>query len=108
MTDVRKFVIRRQKSSVHQEETLATKLDGRRVAGSGNQPGLKGDVKTSRWLIEAKQSSGTRFSLTLGLLRKIELEAIRAHRAPVMVIEMAGRSYAVLKLEDFMAVKDFV
>jgi hypothetical protein len=100
---------RRQQSSAKQEHRIAVAMGGKRVVGSGNQPGLHGDVKAPGWLIEAKQTKTQAFRLTLPLLRKIEVEAMRTgDRLPAMIIEMSGRSYAVLRLDDFLALKDRV
>jgi siroheme synthase len=106
MNTSRKYVLPRLRRSVAQEERLAVQLGGKRIAGSGSQLGAKGDVKTERWLVEAKTTTSGRFPLTLALFRKIEKEAIQAGKAPVMVIEMAGRSLAVITLDDFIAFRD--
>lgn len=109
MSSTRKFIIRRQKQSAAQERKVAIKLvGGRRVAGSGSQPGMKGDVKSDQWLVECKQSKSPGFRLTLQLWRKIEWEAIQAHKNPVMVIELAGRSLAVLDYNDFLALSNAI
>jgi hypothetical protein len=79
-------------------------MGGRRVAGSGNQSHSKGDVRTSEWLVEAKRTQSVRFPLTLALWRKIETEAIKEHKLPMMVIEMAGRSLVVLDFNTFQAI----
>lgn len=93
--------------SVRQEKSIATAVGGRRVAGSGSQPGNKGDVRTERWLIEAKQTVKPSYRLTLDVWRKIEHHAIKAGREPVLIVEMAGRSLAVMDLNAFLAVKDY-
>lgn len=91
--------------SKRQENAIARKLLGRRIAGSGSMPGNKGDVRTQRWLIEAKQTQGGRFNLTLKLWRKIEGEAISASKEPAMVIEMSGRSLVVIDYNTFVAMQ---
>lgn len=98
----------RLRRSVAQEKGIARDIGGRRVAGSGNQPGLKGDVKDSRWLVEAKQTKGTRYSLTLLTWRTCETYAIKAGKEPVMVVEMAGRKLAVIDYNVWLALKDHI
>lgn len=91
-----------------QEKRIAKETGGRRVAGSGSQPGYKGDVKDPGWLIEAKQTVKARFPLTLQLWRKIEAEAFRASKTPAMVIEMAGRSLVVISYDDWLMLRSAV
>lgn len=98
----------RLRNSARQEHKIAIQMGGRRVAGSGSQPGNKGDVKAERWLVEAKQTKGARFTLTIGLWRKIFSEAVRASREPAMVIELSGRSLAVIDYQTFLALKQYL
>ena len=95
-----KVIVRR---SIAQEKKIAVQLGGRRVVGSGNSSALsaKGDVKTQRWLVEAKTTTKPRFSLTLVLWRKISSEAIRANKHPAMFIEMAGQTVVVISFNAF-------
>ena len=93
----------RLRRSVQQERGIAQDVGGRRVAGSGNQPGNKGDVRAGDWLIEAKQTVKPSYSLKLGEWRKIEAAAIRASKSPVMIVEMAGRKLAVIDYDDWLA-----
>lgn len=102
----RVFTIRKLRASVRQEKKIAKDIGGRRVAGSGSLPGMKGDVTSSRWLVEAKQTVTQRFSLTLRLWRKIEGEAVSKGKLPVMLIEMSGRTLAVIDYNDFLAIRD--
>lgn len=105
MSDTRKFFIRQQKRSVAQEKKIATQMPGgRRVAGSGSLPGNKGDVKARLWLVEAKMTKRPSFTLTLGLWRKIEIEALKSsgYKRPVMQLELAGRKLAVLDWNDYL------
>ena len=101
----RTFIIRRQKRSVQQEKSVATKLAGRRVAGSGSLPGMKGDVNSERWLVECKFTDSKGFRVTLPLWWKIEKEAIQKGKLPVMILEIAGRSLAVIDFNDFLALQ---
>lgn len=96
------FKIRR---SIHQEKTIARQVGGRRVAGSGNQPSNKGDVRADGWLIEAKQTSLPRYNLTLAVFRKIEREAIRAKKEAALIVEMAGRTLVVLDYQTWLSIR---
>lgn len=101
----RVFTIRKLRSSVNQEKRVARLMGGRRVAGSGNQPGNKGDVVDDEWLTEAKQTVKPRYSLALLTWRKIEREAIAKGRRPVLIVEMAGRTLAVIDMDDFLTLR---
>lgn len=105
---VRKLIVRRTKASVQQEKRLAVDIGGRRVAGSGALQGMKGDVKEEDWLVEAKMTKANRYSLTLAVFRKIECEAIRAGRRPVLALELAGRTLAVVTWDDFLAMRNSI
>jgi hypothetical protein len=96
----------RLRSSVNQEKAIAKDIGGRRVAGSGSQQWNKGDVKHKTWLVEAKQTVTGRFTISNGLWRKIEREAIRSGREPVIIIEMAGRKLALVDYNAFLAMKE--
>lgn len=104
--NLHKAIRMRQKASKRQEQSIARDVAGRRVAGSGSMPSNKGDVKAGAFLIEAKQTKGLRFSLTLALWRKIYSEAAKVGKRPAMVIEMAGRKVAVLDYDDFLAFQE--
>lgn len=98
----RAYLTRRIRSSVQQERRIAKAVGGHRVAASGALPGAKGDVKTAEWLIEAKQTIRSRYSLTLAVWRKIEREALEKGKKPALIVEMAGRSVAVIDLNDWL------
>ena len=91
--------------SVRQEKAIAKALGGRRVAGSGSQPGSKGDVACGRFLIEAKQTTGKGYRLTQAVWVKIYSEAVKTAREPVLVVDIGGRQLAVLDFEVFKALK---
>lgn len=91
---------------MQQEKRIAREVGGHRVAGSGSLPGMKGDVSSKHWLVEAKQTVMGRFSLTLKLWRKIEGEAVAKGKLPVIVVELAGRKVAIIDYNEFLAMKD--
>lgn len=86
--------------SVRQEKSVAKALPAaRRVAGSGNVPGFRGDVKNAEFLVEAKVTESQSYRLNLdgpnGWLA-IERKARQAGKEPVMVVDLAGRRLAVV------------
>jgi len=94
------------RSSVLQEKRIARDTGGRRVAGSGSQPGNKSDVTAGKWRVEAKQTTSSRYSLTLAVWRKIEMEAFRAGQEPVLVVEISGRKLAVLDYQMWLGLRE--
>lgn len=91
-----------QRRSRRQEDGVAADTGGRRVAGSGSLPSLKGDVRCPDLLIECKTTSASSYSLTLKVLRKIEKEAEHANKEPILQVDIQGRRYVVLRYEDWL------
>lgn len=93
------------RASVRQERRVAKQVGGRVQPGSGNQWSAKGDVKTAEHLIECKTTDGKGYRLTVEVLRKIETEAAKAGRRPVLQVEfrLERRRYAVIPWEEFLA-----
>jgi hypothetical protein len=89
-----------------QEVRLAKRLGGTRRPGSGAFWSAKGDVRSAGLLIEAKYTAKRQITVTAAVLRKIELEAVSESRMPVLAIEVAGRDYIVLSLDDFTELLD--
>lgn len=71
-------------------------------------PSMKGDVRATLWLVEAKQTRTSRYNLTLAVWRKIEREAMRASKEPALMIDMAGRNLVVISEATFLALQDAV
>jgi len=99
----RRAVIKRSRQ---QEKRTAQASSAGLVSGSGNQWHSKGDVKTKRLLIECKQTAKESYSLKLHELQKIQLEALKAGRTPVMALDIAGRDFVVLRKTDFEELLD--
>ena len=79
-----------------QEKEIAKRLGGERVSGSGCGR-IKGDVRVKGILrVEAKTTKNESFRVTTEMLEKIEQAAITEGEVPAMVIEMRGRSLAIL------------
>jgi hypothetical protein len=93
----------RMRRSRQQEESIARDGHGRRNAGSGNQPGIKGDVTLPSWLVEAKQTVTVRYTMTLSTWRAIEAHALRKGKEPVVVVEMAGRKFAWISYDAWLS-----
>lgn len=96
-----KAKLRRSQS---QEKSIARDMGGRRTPGSGSQDHSKGDVKTEEFLVEAKQTISTSYSLKLATWRAIKHQAIRANKEPAMVIELAGVKLAVIDYNKFLTI----
>lgn len=89
-----------------QEARLAERLGGARRPGSGAFWSAKGDVRSPGLLVEAKWTARRSMSVTSAVLRKIELEAVSEGRMPVLALEVAGRDYVVISLDDFVELRD--
>ena len=89
------------KKSRRQEKRLAREFKGRRQPGSGHFVGLKGDVLSPKYLFEAKYTDKKSYSLKLTTLEKIECEAARSQRIPVLTVCFGGREYFILRRMDF-------
>ena len=112
MTEIR----RRIKSSQQQEKRGAKQLDGRVQPGSGSQVSAKSDVRVPRkpgvsgvragMLIEYKRTDGKGIRLTTVMLEKNRREALLEGREPLLGLELGGRDYVVVSLEDYLDLKE--
>lgn len=84
-----------------QESRLANLLGGERNAGSGNGWSRKGDVRSPKFLVEAKITSKKSFSIKVDVLRQLEHNAAIENRTPVLAIEMGGHRYVLVREDDF-------
>lgn len=80
-------------------------LGGQRHRGSGNGA-RKGDGRTSAELVEFKRTDAKQITLKLNDLTKIGQEAALTGRTPVLLLEMGGRTWAVLEHADWMELRD--
>lgn len=85
-----------------QESRLANLLGGERSAGSGNGRFRKGDVRSVKHLVEAKQTDKASFVLKLEDLKTIGQHADTDGCTPVFAIEMQGHNYVVLREADWI------
>lgn len=99
--------------SRRQEKRLAKELNGFTTPGSGSGS-MKGDVRTTEDMVEAKTTSKTQFTLKLETLRKLEVEAAAVGKRPVLVIQIDDDSplfflhpeWVVLPKHDYLALKE--
>ena len=84
-----------------QESRLANLLGGERNAGSGNGWSRKQDVRSKKFLVEAKWTSKKSFSIKADALRQLEHNAAIEDRIPVLAIELGGRRYVLVREDDF-------
>jgi len=92
-----------QRESRKQEDRLAQKFGGQRVAASGAFWSRKGDVRDARLLWEAKWTGKAQFTLTRAVLRKLFTEAVLAGRTPALSLSFSGEdNYVVLTEDDFL------
>ena len=92
-----------KRRSQKQEKSVAKKFNARLTAASGALWGMKGDVRSDKYLIECKTTEKDYYTLTAKVWEKIQEEAIQDHmRIPLMVIDLkeTGR-YVVFRPKDF-------
>lgn len=99
------MVNERLKASRAQEKRLAASFGGRRTPGSGNQWHTKNDVRTPTMSFEAKTTTKGQYTLKARELEEGEKHALVDGRDFVFVIEMNGREWVVLSMEDFELLK---
>ena len=89
-----------QKKARRLEKKLAEKLGGKRQPASGATPWAKGDIKFKDVLAEVKQTGKSRYTLKLKELFKIEKEAISDGKIPIMILDIQGSKFVVLRIQD--------
>jgi len=86
-----------QKASRRNERITADSLGGRTTPGSGNQPGMKGDVRVrGRFRIENKDSYSNQFILKTSILDKIRGECGGGETPAVVVTFMEKMTHRPL------------
>lgn len=81
----------RRKRSQRQEKRIAKKFGGSTRAGSGAFWSQKGDVRSEKFLIEAKRTDSNSYRISAKVWNKIRKEAIREGlREPMYAIEING------------------
>jgi len=70
-----------------QEKRVARRVGGHRQPASGAFTGMKGDVKSKRFLFDAKRTKFGSMAITVDWLRKISREAEDAGKIPALSLE---------------------
>ena len=91
--------------SSRQEKKIAKIVDGRMVPNSGATPLMKGDVTTSRLLIEAKTTVRPQksFSIQKAWIEKLREESLAFGKVGVLAFDFGenGTQFFVLQEDDF-------
>ena len=86
-----------------QERRLAKEIGGHTTPASGAFWSRKGDVRSDRYLVEAKRTDKASISIKADVWDKIRREAIIDGRIPVLALQIGSVDLAVLDWEDFLA-----
>ena len=93
----------KKKKSKKQEERIAKQIGGKTVIASGALWSCKADVRNDKYLVEAKYTDTNYYTLSVRTWNKIAQEAIKdGLRVPGMCIDIKKKSYAVLRVDDFI------
>lgn len=95
------MVEKRLRGSRDQEKRLAASFGGRRTPGSGNQWDRKNDVRTPDLSIEAKTTTKGQYILKAKELEMGEKNALLDGRDFLFVVEMNGRNWVIMPIEDY-------
>ena len=68
----------------------------------------KGDLQIEQFLVEAKTTEKSSFSVRANLLEKIRKEATRKALKPAMLVNVKGQEYIILEFEDFLDLLDLI
>lgn len=89
--------------SKKQESRIAKQIQGKVTPASGGKWFCKADVRNDKYLVEAKYTDTNYYTLNVRTWNKIAKEAIKdGLRVPVMCIDIKKKSYAVLRVDDFI------
>ena len=89
-----------------QEKRLALDIGGKTVSGSGSKWTAKGDAKSVKFLVEAKETEKESYSLKKQIFEKIYMEALKEGREPVMQIRIQNVKVAIISWEHFLALTE--
>lgn len=91
-----------KKKSKMQERKVAKELKGRTTPASGSIAGMKGDVRTKRFLVECKYTDKDYYKLKREVWEKIKKEALKDNlRIPLLQINIQDFRIAVIDENDF-------
>lgn len=84
-----------------QEKDVAKILGGKTVMASGSLWQAKGDVRTSRYLVECKTTDKDFYKLEQKILAKIAKEAIKdGLRSPLLVFDCKNERFVAFRIKD--------
>lgn len=90
-----------KKLSNKHETFIAESLGGKTVIASGALYFAKGDVVTDDYLIECKATEKDYYILKGKILNKIENEALKCNRIPLLAIRVKDKDYIAYRAYDF-------
>jgi hypothetical protein len=94
---------RRPQKSKRQEKEGMRRFGGIQHLRSGAGPYRKNDGRTRTELFEFKRTDDQKcIRINATDLRELEHNALSSHRYPVLVFELAGRSYVILTENDYL------
>jgi len=82
---------------------MAKECDGHRQPGSGNQPGLPGDLLCGKFLIECKITGKGSFQVSNSMILKARQEAMSYNKEWAIIVETEREKVVVIDLETFKA-----
>lgn len=84
------------------EEEMAGRIGGDLVKASGRLTGYKGDVKTSRLLVDCKYTETQRYTLSSKMWRSVSEWAMNEMRVPMVAVKLSsGREVGIMRHRDF-------
>ena len=101
-----------KRRSLKTEARIARELGGRTTPGSGNQgwPSGKGDIAHPKFMVECKETEGSRIGVNPKVLRKLFQESAAVGKDPVLVLTALGmpepipKDWVCVPLEVFKAI----
>lgn len=94
----------KKKLSNKHEKDIAEVFNGRVQIASGAIPlvGMKGDVVSPDYLIECKATEKSFYALKRKVVEKIEKEALKCGRIPILAIRVSNTDYILYRIFDFI------
>lgn len=93
-----------RKMSQEHEKYLADVFDGQVVPGSGSPWSHDADVRSSKFLVEAKATANQSMSVKLPVWRKVDTEALRSGLTPLLALRIDEVDLITLHLHDFLSI----
>lgn len=94
-----------KKKSQRQEKRTAREFKGRTTPASGALSGIKGDVRTDKFLIENKFTDSDSYTLKFVTWNKIRMEALKDElRTPLMQVDIQDLQLVILNKSLFNSI----